>query len=62
MSEPKRKLTVKREMLTVEDVADKYKEEEALAGDTTTSLSTSGLLGVQGVEEGGCDEVDGPNH
>ena len=49
-------------MLTVEDVADKYEEEEALAGDTTTSLSTSGLLGVQGVEEGGGDEVDGPNH
>ena len=49
-------------MPTVEDVTDKDVEEEALAGDTTTSLSTGGLLGVQGVEEGGGDKVDRPNH
>ena len=49
-------------MLTVEDVADKDIEEEALARDTTTSLSTSGLLSMQGVEEGCGDEVDGPYH
>ncbi len=49
-------------MLTVEEIAGKDVEEEALAGNTTTTMSTGSLLGVQGVEESGSDEVDGPNH
>lgn len=52
----------KARKLTVDEVADKNVDEEALAGSATVDVSSRSLLGVQRVEERGGDEVGGPDH
>ena len=53
---------IRRDELTIEEVGNKHVGEEPPARDTTDSLSTGGLQGVHGVEQGSGDETARPNH